>query len=124
MGKAKPTKHTGVLRPLCSTNTSQQNGAWQTTPTAAVGSAATAAAAVPFCSHAPAAAEIKAKAHAATTNMGGGKAGLQDRKGGAVGHAKYMCPICKTAAPSLTNMQVGTQILSPVARRASLALLL
>lgn len=52
------------------------------------------------------AAEMKAKAHAATTNMGGGKAGLQDRKGGAVGHAKYMCPICKTAAPSLTSMQV------------------
>lgn len=52
------------------------------------------------------AAEIKAKAHAATTNMGGGKAGLQDRKGGAVGHAKYMCPICKTAAPSLSNMQL------------------
>jgi hypothetical protein len=54
-----------------------------------------------------AAAEIKAKIQAATTNMGGGKAGLQDRKGGAVGHAKYMCPICKTAAPSLTSMQVG-----------------
>lgn len=52
------------------------------------------------------AAEIKAKVHAATTNMGGGKAGLQDRKGGAVGHAKYACPICKTAAPDLKSMQV------------------
>jgi len=52
------------------------------------------------------AAEIKAKVHAATTNMGGGKAGLQDRKGGAVGHAKYSCPICKTAAPDLKSMQV------------------
>jgi hypothetical protein len=39
-------------------------------------------------------------------NKGGGKAGLQDRLGGAVGHAKFMCPICKTAAPSLTSMQV------------------
>ena len=35
------------------------------------------------------AAEIKAKAHAATINRGGGKEGLQDRKGGRVGHAKY-----------------------------------
>jgi len=43
-------------------------------------------------------------------NMGGGKAGLADRKGGAVGHSKYMCPICKTAAPSLTSMQVGTPL--------------
>jgi hypothetical protein len=53
------------------------------------------------------AAEIAAKVKAATTNMGGGKAGLQDRKGGAVGHAKYMCPVCKTAAPDLKSMQVG-----------------
>jgi hypothetical protein len=52
------------------------------------------------------AAEIKAKVHAATTNMGGGKAGLQDRKGGAVGHAKYKCPVCMTAAPDLKSMQV------------------
>ncbi|WIA38483.1 hypothetical protein OEZ86_001805 [Tetradesmus obliquus] len=52
------------------------------------------------------AAEIKAKVHAATTNMGGGKAGLQDRKGGAVGHAKYKCPVCMTAAPDLKSMQL------------------
>lgn len=52
------------------------------------------------------AAEIKAKAKASTENKGGGKAGLQDRKGGAVGHAKYMCPVCKTAAPDLKTMQV------------------
>ena len=32
--------------------------------------------------------ELAAKAKAATQNAGGGKAGLQDRKGG-VGHAKY-----------------------------------
>jgi hypothetical protein len=35
------------------------------------------------------AAEIKAKAYNATVNRGGGQAGLQDRKGGKVGHAKY-----------------------------------
>mmetsp|Transcript_16029 Transcript_16029/g.39906 ORF Transcript_16029/g.39906 Transcript_16029/m.39906 type:complete len:101 (-) Transcript_16029:177-479(-) len=51
------------------------------------------------------AAEIKAKEHAATTNMGGGKAGLVDRKGGAAGHAKFQCHICKTAAPSITSMK-------------------
>jgi hypothetical protein len=56
------------------------------------------------------AAEIKAKIHAATTNMGGGKAGLQDRKGGAVGHAKYKCPICMTAAPDLKTMQARANL--------------
>ena len=49
--------------------------------------------------------EINAKVHAAMTNMGGGKAGLQDRLGGKVGHAKYQCPICKTNAPDLKSMQ-------------------
>lgn len=34
-------------------------------------------------------AELAAKAKAALQNAGGGKAGLQDRKGGAVGHAKF-----------------------------------
>jgi len=52
------------------------------------------------------ASEIKNKVHAATTNMGGGKAGLQDRLGGKVGHAKYKCPICMTAAPDLKSMQI------------------
>jgi len=33
--------------------------------------------------------EIKGKIAAATTNMGGGKTGLADRKGGAAGHAKF-----------------------------------
>ncbi|KAJ9519352.1 hypothetical protein QJQ45_023160 [Haematococcus lacustris] len=51
------------------------------------------------------AAEIKAKEKAALTNMGGGKLGLSDRLGGKAGHAKYMCHICKTAAPSITSMQ-------------------
>jgi hypothetical protein len=53
------------------------------------------------------AAELKAKEKAATTNMGGGKAGLADRLGGKAGHAKFQCHICKAPAPSLTSMQVG-----------------
>eukprot|EP00877_Chromochloris_zofingiensis_P011371 jgi/Chrzof1/6488/Cz18g13060.t1 len=52
------------------------------------------------------AAEIKAKVHAATTNMGGGKAGLADRKGGQAGHAKFKCPICMLQAPDLKSMQI------------------
>lgn len=52
------------------------------------------------------AAEIKAKVHAATCNMGGGKAGLQDRLGGNVGHARYRCTVCMLTAPSMKNMQV------------------
>jgi hypothetical protein len=46
-------------------------------------------------------AEIKKKTAEATTNKGGGKAGLADRKGGAAGHAKFKCPICSMAAPDL-----------------------
>lgn len=34
-------------------------------------------------------AELAAKAYNATINRGGGAAGLQDRKGGKVGHAKF-----------------------------------
>ncbi|KAL4422255.1 hypothetical protein ABPG75_008452 [Micractinium tetrahymenae] len=51
-------------------------------------------------------AELAAKAKAATQNAGGGKAGLADRKGGAVGHAKYKCHICGQAAPDLKTMQI------------------
>ena len=36
-------------------------------------------------------AELAAKAKAATINKGGGKSGLADRKGGAVGHSKFKC---------------------------------
>jgi hypothetical protein len=42
-------------------------------------------------------AELKAKAEAATRNKGGGKEGLEDRKGGKAGHAKFKCPICQAA---------------------------
>ena len=51
------------------------------------------------------AAEIKAKAFAATVNRGGGSQGIVDRKGGAVGHAKFKCPICNLQAPSIKSMQ-------------------
>jgi len=44
--------------------------------------------------------ELASKAAAALTNKGGGAAGLADRKGGAVGHAKFSCPVCRQAAPS------------------------
>jgi len=46
-------------------------------------------------------AEIKKKIADATTNKGGGAAGLADRKGGVVGHAKFKCPICSQQAPDL-----------------------
>ncbi|XP_030461846.1 protein METHYLENE BLUE SENSITIVITY 1 [Syzygium oleosum] len=51
--------------------------------------------------------EIAAKVDAATTNRGGGKAGLADRSGVEKGgHAKYECPNCKTTAPDLKSMQI------------------
>lgn len=50
------------------------------------------------------AAEIAAKVKAATQNKGGGKAGLADRKGGAVGHSKFKC-VCGVAAPDIKTMQ-------------------
>ncbi|KAG7674232.1 hypothetical protein Ndes2526B_g03965 [Nannochloris sp. 'desiccata'] len=52
------------------------------------------------------AAEIKAKAFAATVNRGGGAQGLADRKGGKVGHAKFKCHICALQAPDLKSMQL------------------
>lgn len=51
--------------------------------------------------------EIQAKVDAATTNRGGGKAGLLDRTGlEKGGHAKYECPHCKVTAPDLKTMQI------------------
>lgn len=52
------------------------------------------------------AAELAAKAKASTQNAGGGKAGLQDRKGGSVGHSRYKCYTCGQTAPDLKSMQV------------------
>lgn len=117
-GKAKPTKHTceyvyGWRLQLCSPMTCCDQGWLLLDPQADSLAGAcwdhflTAHHLLLLLHVMCAAAEIKKKIEAATTNQGGGKAGLQDRKGGAVGHAKYMCPICKTAAPSLTSMQVG-----------------
>jgi len=51
--------------------------------------------------------EIAAKIDAATTNRGGGKAGLADRSGVEKGgHAKYECPHCKVTAPDVKSMQI------------------
>ncbi|EXC29936.1 hypothetical protein L484_015129 [Morus notabilis] len=51
--------------------------------------------------------EIAAKVDAATTNRGGGKAGLADRVGVEKGgHAKYECPHCKITAPDIKSMQI------------------
>ncbi|TYH60269.1 hypothetical protein ES332_D08G281600v1 [Gossypium tomentosum] len=51
--------------------------------------------------------ELAAKVDAATTNRGGGKAGLADRSGFEKGgHAKYECPHCKTTAPDVKSMQI------------------
>mmetsp|Transcript_57002 Transcript_57002/g.122368 ORF Transcript_57002/g.122368 Transcript_57002/m.122368 type:complete len:102 (+) Transcript_57002:61-366(+) len=49
--------------------------------------------------------ELAGKQFAATVNRGGGTAGIQDRKGGAAGHAKYQCPVCKQAAPDPKSAQ-------------------
>nr|GMC77191.1 protein METHYLENE BLUE SENSITIVITY 1-like [Ipomoea batatas] len=51
--------------------------------------------------------EIAAKVDAATTNRGGGKAGLADRSGqDKGGHAKLECPLCKVTAPDIKSMQI------------------
>ncbi|KAK1351739.1 protein METHYLENE BLUE SENSITIVITY 1-like [Apium graveolens] len=51
--------------------------------------------------------ELAAKLDAATTNRGGGKAGIADRTGSTKGgHAKYECPHCKITAPDVKSMQI------------------
>ncbi|KAH7373662.1 hypothetical protein KP509_17G067500 [Ceratopteris richardii] len=58
--------------------------------------------------------EIAAKIDAATTNRGGGKAGLVDRTGADKGgHAKFECPICKATAPDLKSMQIHHEAKHP-----------
>ena len=49
--------------------------------------------------------EIKRKTDEATQNKGGGKRGLEDRRGGSSGHSKFLCYICKQVAPDLKSMQ-------------------
>lgn len=51
--------------------------------------------------------EIAMKVDLATTNRGGGKAGMADRTGKEKGgHAKFECPHCKTTAPDIKSMQI------------------
>jgi hypothetical protein len=50
-------------------------------------------------------AEINKKNAAANTNKGGGGAGEADRRGGASGHAKFMCHVCMQQAPDLKSMK-------------------
>ncbi|CAI0376224.1 unnamed protein product [Linum tenue] len=58
--------------------------------------------------------EIAAKADAALTNRGGGKAGLVDRTGQTKGgHAKYECPHCKVTAPDVKSMQIHHEARHP-----------
>ncbi|GJP36050.1 hypothetical protein CLOM_g20586 [Closterium sp. NIES-68] len=58
--------------------------------------------------------ELAAKADAATTNRGGGKAGLADRLGlDKGGHAKLACPICKATAPDMKSMQIHHEARHP-----------
>jgi hypothetical protein len=35
-----------------------------------------------------------------------------DRLGGAAGHAKFICPLCKMQAPSLKNMEEHHEVTS------------
>ena len=51
------------------------------------------------------AAELKKKEADATTNKGGGNAGINDRKGGAAGHSKWACKVCAQAAPDPKSLQ-------------------
>ncbi|CAJ1990673.1 hypothetical protein - conserved [Leishmania donovani] len=50
--------------------------------------------------------ETARKNHLATTNMGGGSAGLVDRKGGVAGHSKFICKVCMAQAPDLKSMRI------------------
>ena len=65
-------------------------------------------------------AELAGKAFNATVNRGGGQAGLQDRKGGKAGHAKYKCAV--TAALCLSCVPPSTTALWRHLRRAALTL--
>ncbi|CAL9003774.1 PREDICTED: uncharacterized protein LOC103318791 [Prunus mume] len=58
--------------------------------------------------------EIAAKIDAATTNRGGGKAGIADRTGQEKGgHAKMECPHCKITAPDVKSMQIHHEARHP-----------
>ncbi|KAM0915276.1 hypothetical protein ACQ4PT_010944 [Festuca glaucescens] len=58
--------------------------------------------------------ELAAKADAALTNRGGGKAGQKDRLGQEKGgHAKMECPLCKVTAPDVKSMQIHHEARHP-----------
>lgn len=59
------------------------------------------------------AAELAAKARAATLNAGGGSAGKADRQGGVAGHARYKCPVCAQTAPDMKTMQIHHEAKHP-----------
>lgn len=42
-----------------------------------------------------------------------GAAGLADRKGGAAGHSKFLCQICKATAPDLKTAQLHHEARHP-----------
>ena len=58
--------------------------------------------------------EIAAKIDAATTNRGGGKAGIADRTGQEKGgHAKMECPHCKITAPDVKSIKIHHEARHP-----------
>lgn len=59
------------------------------------------------------AAETARKNALANTNMGGGSAGLQDRRGGAAGHSRFVCKVCMTPAPDMKTMQLHYEAKHP-----------
>nr|GME19139.1 protein METHYLENE BLUE SENSITIVITY 1-like [Ipomoea batatas] len=64
--------------------------------------------------------EIAAKVDAATTNRGGGKAGLADRSGqDKGGHAKLECPLCKVTAPDIKSMQIHHDARHPKSQKVN-----
>lgn len=59
------------------------------------------------------AAETARKNHLANTNMGGGAAGVFDRKGGVAGHARFSCKVCMAPAPDLKSMKLHYEAKHP-----------
>lgn len=56
---------------------------------------------------------MAAKAKESLANKGGGKAGKEDRQGGAAGHVRFECSICKATAPSLKVMMTHFEAKHP-----------
>lgn len=59
------------------------------------------------------AAQTAKKDRLANTNMGGGAAGLQDRKGGVAGHSRFICKVCMATVPDLKSMQAHYEARHP-----------